>query len=489
MPSLLDTFEPATFPTQSQAMAGPVIPQLVSLDPAQRYNRGTIRTSREQVSHYTEWNYVSISALAWRFSQLCPYTGSVSGSSTARPNTRQRLSYAQAQNLQRNYPRILQSAGHQEIEPLDQSHPFARLIGSVNSADWWQAFAYEFLTSLETFGRCYVWLLPNNLRAANGVGNQPAELHIIPATWIEPYFADSSASQTGWVITPEGDTTRREFFPLEWVEYCRYKSPISKWDGFSPMTGGSRWIENAESIEVSRTMQFRNGGNPDLLVTLDPDVHDKPNPNLIVRIKEAVMQRASGLRRHGEPLIAPPGIKYEKWSTSPREMDYGTSANQARDQVLALRGTPKVLFGITEDVNRASIEGANIIFGQNLNPRAAFIAGFFTERIAPRFGQGLCLWFSDAVPTDSADEREEVKIDLSSGAMSPDERRIQRGREPWGITTAETGYMPSGMVPLDPEAIPEPPSPEPGADTGEEVGDDGAQVDQEDPPAEDPEDE
>jgi phage portal protein BeeE len=485
MPSLLDDFQPAALPSRSQAMAGQVIPQLMSLDPAQRYNRGTIRTAKEQVSHYTEWNYVSIAALAWRFSQLCPYTGTIPGKSRAKPNGRQRLSYAQAQNLKRNYPRIIQSAGHQEVEPLEDAHPFARLISSVNAVDWWQSFAYEFLTALETWGRAYIWLLPSNLRAANGVGNQPAELHVIPATWVEPYFVTTGGEQTGWVITPEGDTTRREIFPLEWVEFCRYKSPLSKWDGFSPMTGGSRWIENAESIELSRNMQFRNGGNPDLLVTLDGEVHGNPNPELITRIKESVMQRASGLRRHGEPLIAPPGVKYEKWSATPREMDYETSANQARDAVLALRGVPKVLFGITEDVNRASIEGANIIFGQNLNPKAAFIAGFFTERVAPRFGPGLCMWFDDAVPTDSADEREEVKIDLTSGAMSPDERRIQRGREPWGLPAAETGYLPSGMVPLDPEAMPEPPAPEPGADTGQEVDDNGDPVD----PADDSTDE
>lgn len=488
MPSLLDQFTPAAFSSRSQASGGGnLLPQVVALNPGQRYTIATVRTAKEQASHYCEWNYTSISILAWRFSQLCPYTGSIPNKSRAKPNTRQRLSYAQAQNLRRNYPRIMQSAGHQEVEPLADSHPFARLISHVNGVDWWQSFAFEVLTNLEIWGRCYTWCLPSSIRSANGIGFQPAELHVLPATWVEPYYDRPGMPQTGWVVTPEGDIARREILPLEDIEVIEYKSPLAKRGGFSPMQAGARWIDNAEAIEVSRNMQFKNGGNPDLLVTLDGEHHGTPNKELIDRIKESVMQRASGLRRHGEPLIAPPGVKYEKWSSTPAEMDYGTSANQARDAVLALRGVPKVLFGITEDVNRASIEGANIIFGQNLNPKAAYIAGFFTERISPRFGPGLCMWFEDAVPTDSADEREEVKIDLTSGAMSPDERRIQRGREPWGLPASECGYLPSGMMPLDPEAMPEPPPSEPGADTGEEVDEDGEPIDDE-RPEEEPED-
>jgi phage portal protein BeeE len=305
-------------------------------------------------------------------------------------------------------------------------------------------------------------------------------MHIVPTTWIEPYAEKPGMPQTGWVITPEGDYTRRQIVALEDVEFLRYKSPLSKWDGFSPLQGGSRWTENAESIEMSRTMQFRNGGNPDVLVELDGQVHGTPSPELISRIKESVMQRSSGLRRHGEPLISPPGVKYSKWSNTPREMDYETSATQARDAVLALRGTPKVLFGITEDVNRASIEGANIIAGQNLDPKAAYIAGFFQERILARFGDGFCMWFDSAVPQDAAEQRAEQQFQFSCGALSPDEIRINSGLEPWGTPASETGYLPAGLMPLDPEALPEPPEDDAGPDTGEDPPED---------PEDDPEDE
>ena len=479
MPSFLDQFQPSLPGIAQAAPASPVLTALTTLDPVQRNIRNTIRTAREQVVHFTEWNYVSIDWLAWRFSQLCPYFGSVSA-----PRTRQRFSVSERQHLRQHYPRVVRQAmayGHDTPEPLEASHPIVQLFENVNQIDWYQAFAYELMMWLELTGRCYIWMTNSALPSRNGRGYIPAEMHIVPTTWIEPYVDKPGMPQTGWVITPEGDYTKRQIVDLEDVEFLRYKSPLSKWDGFSPLQGGSRWTENAESIEMSRQMQFRNGGNPDVLVELDGEVHSNPSREVIDRIKEMVMQRTSGLRRTGEPLISPPGMKYSKWSNTPREMDYETSATQARDAVLALRGTPKVLFGITEDVNRASIEGANIIAGQNLDPKAAYIAGFFQERILSRFGTGYCMWFNSAVPMDAAEKRAEQQFQFACGALSPDEIRIAAGMQPFESPASQSGYLPSGLMPLDPEAMPEPPADEPGADTGEDPPEDLADDEDTDP--------
>ena len=200
--SFLDSFAPLSSVAQA-APASPVLTALTTLDPVQRNIRNTIRTAREQVFHFTEWNYCSIDWLAWRFSQLCPHFGTVS-----KPIKRGRASLSQRQHLERNYPRLVRQAaayGGQMPEPLDQSHPIVELFDSVNQIDWYQAFAYELMMWLELTGRCYIWITNSAVRSRNGIGYIPAEMHVVPTTWIEPYVEKPGTPQTGWVITTEGD--------------------------------------------------------------------------------------------------------------------------------------------------------------------------------------------------------------------------------------------------------------------------------------------
>jgi hypothetical protein len=149
-------------------------------------------------------------------------------------------------------------------------------------------------------------------------------------------------------------------------------------------------------------------------------------------------------------------MKVTPFSMKPSEMDFPDTIDQVRDQVLALHGVPKVIAGITTDVNRATIYGANLIFCEStVNPLLSLLAGIMNEKLAPRFGEGLRIWFDDARPADAEEEREETKLDWQMGAITPNERRSERGREPIEDRAADSAYIPLAIQPVGGTALEE----------------------------------
>lgn len=446
MQTYLDSFQPITQATANRGSAA-LMGDLTSIDPTARWGSQSSLRTREMVRHYSGWNYVSINRICFKVSQCRPNVGRIVKGKKGSQN----LTQSQRQHVGRYYGRVLQS--HQDIEPAPENHPLVELLDQVNSVDWWGSFAFELQLFWQLTGKFYVWAIESGIRDATGTGGLPAELWVIPSQWVFPDYDRRTGVQNGWQVVPDGDWTRALPLSMNEVIYGWFKSPLSKVEGYSPTQAGARWIDNSESIEASRWHAFKNGINPDAVLELDPERYNNPAPDIVDRIKEKFKARASGAHKAGEPVVAPPGVKLTKWSNTPREMDYGISADQTRDNVLALRGTPKVIAGITEDVNRAAIDGANTIFAETtINPLLAMKAGFLSEKLAKRFDPNLIIWFDDCTPANSEQELRETELDAKIGAISPDERRIDRGRQPWGTPASESGYIPSGLIPLDEQA-------------------------------------
>lgn len=473
-PTFLDEFKPQTQarwltpqgPSVSIAAAG-LMGGLSFLDPAARWGRTNVRRTHELVRHYAEWNYVSINAIAFKIAQQFPYVGRVV---KGKPADKMRLSTRQRQHLGKFYGGMVQSA-HEDIDPVADDHPFLQFCHYVNPVDWWGAFAFETMLFWELTGKFFWWIIWNNAGPDSPLG-VPAEIWVIPSQWVIPDYDRKTGILNGWNIIPDGDWTRRLLLEPHEVLYYWNKSPLTKIDGYSATQAGARWIDNSESIEKSRWHSFKNGPNPEALIELDKETYGGQNPNdtIIERIKQKFKARMSGVQFHGDPIVAPPGVKVTPWSKSPKEMDYTGSAEQMRDNILALRKVPKPVAGITTDLNRATIEGANVVFAEHcINPRLAMLAGFIQRKLASLWDPSLRVWFDDCIPLDAEQEIAETQLDAQLGAISPDERRIDRGRPPRLEPAYETCYIQTTLSPMD-EAM------QPDQSEFEEPGDSGGKA-------------
>ena len=395
-------------------------------------------TDDELVRHFRLWNYVAISRICYKIAESYP---NVSRTIETREAT-QRLTVSQRQHIRKRYGFVMQS--HEDLEPVDDGHPLVRMLHSVNPEDWWGTFIYETVMFWQLTGEFYWWIIPNQT-------GLPAEMWVLPTQWVETKY-NKDGEIAGYEVTPDGDARRKNLIPPEQIITGKHKSPISKNKAHSPTAAGSEWIDNAESVESARWNTFQNGPLPSVSIELDPEQYAKPDPDVLRAVKDRFVARYGGTARAGEPMIAPPGMKVTPFSMKPSEMDFPDTIDQVRDQVLALHGVPKVIAGITTDVNRATIYGANLIFCEStINPLLSLLAGIMTEKLAPRFGEGLRIWFDDARPADAEAEREETRLDWAMGAITPNERRMERGRDPIDDKSADSVYLPMSVMPIGTE--------------------------------------
>ena len=392
-------------------------------------------SDEELVRHFTLWNYVAISRIGYKIAEQFPKVSRAVNEGEAS----QTLSVKQMQHIRRQHGGIIQS--HEELAPVDSTHPLLRLLHEVNPEDWWGTFIYETIMFWQLTGEFYWWVIPNN-------AGMPAQMWVIPTQWMKPNY-DRVGNIESYTVTPDGDRQRAKPIPADQIITGKHKSPISKSKCHSPTAAGSQWIDNSESVEQARWNTFRNGPLPSVSIELDREQYAKPDPDVLRAVKDRFVARYGGTARAGEPIIAPPGMKVSPFSMKPAEMAFPETIDQVRDQVLALHGVPKVIAGITSDINRATIYGANLIFCENtINPLLSLLAGIMSEKLAPKFGSDLRIWFDDARPADAEAEREEVKLDWTMGAITPNERRISRGREPVDDPGADELYVTTVSIPM-----------------------------------------
>jgi HK97 family phage portal protein len=399
-------------------------------------------SDNELVRHFRLWNYVAISRICYKIAEAFPNVSRI----ITDDEERQRLTVSQRQHIRQRYGSVMQA--HEDLEPVADGHPLLRLMHTVNPEDWWGTFIYETVMFWQLTGQFYWWVIDNN-------AGLPGELWVLPTQWVQPKY-DKEGSLLGYEVTPDGDARRKSLIPADQIITGKHKSPMGKDQAHSPTAAGSQWIDNSESIEAARWQTFQNGPLPSVSIELDPEHYAKPDPDVLRAVKDRFVARYGGTARAGEPMIAPPGMKVTPFSMKPSEMDFPDTIDQVRDQVLALHGVPKVIAGITTDVNRSTIYGANLIFCEStVNPLLSLLAGIMNEKLAPRFGEGLRIWFDDARPADAEEEREETKLDWQMGAITPNERRSERGREPIEDRAADSAYIPLAIQPVGGTALEE----------------------------------
>jgi phage portal protein BeeE len=466
MTTFLDDFRPVR---QSTAADSASFRTLTGPGDVSRTNN--LVSTREQLKSYRFWNYIAINRICTKLSQMLPM---VSLPTRGARVTQRFLSFEQRQHLKANYSGVLQSVAD-DLTPLPDTHPLVKLLAKPNARDWWGVLVWETHLYWQLTGRFYWWLVPNGL-------GLPVEIHCVPTDMVLPEF-DNQGTQIGWKLQRPG-TVAPLPVPLNEIVEGKFPSPLGKLEAQSPSQAGDLWIDNAASLEESRGFSMRNSVRPSVLLSLDA-THKGVSEEVLDRLKEKFSRKVLGISRSGEPLVSPPGVTVTPWGTTPKEMDFPESSDQLRDAILALRGVPKALAGMSHDLNKASIEGAEVVFcDYTINPLAALFGGFISAYVASRFDPRIVVWFDDVKPRDATQEREEWKLDFGMGAASPDERRSYRGQEPWGVKgVSDVGYLPSSIVPVD--DIEDDPIPAPGRG-GRQPADKGD--DSEDMPSSDDED-
>jgi phage portal protein BeeE len=325
---------------------------------------------------------------------------------------------------------------HEELEPLDKTHPLVDLLHRPNPHDSPWEFYWELYMFLHLAGSAFIWLVPGkDGRESDGSlkpNFRPVEMWIIPSHWMWP--RSYGKKNIDWYeMRPfeVGYATGPIRFEPEEIIYIRDPNPQSKLSPYSPLAAGAEWIDTEESIETSRYFSFKNGAWPGIGIELG-EQYDDPDDAVLDRMQAKFMARLQGEMNVDKPFIVPPGAKLVPLTITPREMIYKESADGVRDQILSLYGISKTVIGFTDDVNFASAKSSRAnFFDVSVNPHYSKVGQSLTAKLAPRFEEDARIWWPDRAPDDPAQLTIDLQTDYNMGAITINEVRAVRGREPY----------------------------------------------------------
>lgn len=418
-----------------------------------------------QLSTFTGWRYVYISRIMEMIGRSTPTLvrekrGTASRAAQAARDPRE---LKNRQYLRQFYGILQSGADEYQVIP---SHPVLTLLKKPNRDDTWSSFIAEVSMYDELTGEFFIWV-----GNRNQLGH-PLEIFAFARNGMRPKL-DPAGNLIGFELIRGGATVQA--VPVEDVAWYRRKSPFGKLEAMSPTAGGGRWIMSEALIELSRATRFSNGGAPDVFLELDLKAFPtEPSDTQLSRMSEK-LQRRFGLRNvMGGIIPLAPGVKANQVGHSPREMDFGQSSKEVRDNLGSLHGVSKFIVGQTDDMNHnQTVEAHRGFYSFKLNPALARYAEVLTHFLLPQYDptaieRGALIYFPDQSPESPEEERKEVELDLKCRAITPNERRLQRGRKPKPGAAYETCYGESSAIPLDLEAQDEllPDAPEPVDDAG-----------------------
>ncbi len=374
----------------------------------------------EQIQHYRHWVYKAINLIMTLATKEPPSVVRVATKQERKDNP------TKAWLGNRDRRKAMQVVKpHEELEFLGDDHQLQRLLKEPNEQDTGADLIQETLMYLELTGNAYVWPVP--YKNAPGV----AELWAMPSHWMWPHHTGKTNRLIDYYeMRPWGTgvTNRPVIFDADEIIHLRYKSPLSKIDGQSPLQAAAEMVDTYESVQLSRFFQCKNGAN--LGTVLEADAGADLTQDMLQRAESKWLSRFQGEFGFNRPAILPPGFKLNR-PAGDWELAGINSADQLRDYVLGMWGLTKSVVGFMDEVNRAAFEAALAqVFYLVINPRLSMIANVFNEKLTPRFGKDLRIFWRDMSPADRATEATEWAMLTKAAPYKGNELRQWMGLEP-----------------------------------------------------------
>lgn len=149
-----------------------------------------------------------------------------------------------------------------------------------------------------------------------------------------------------------------KIIPAEAVIHFRYIDPRNPIRGLSPSKPAKFAAKAGYAIEVWNTAFFDNGADPGGVIELGGSM----NAAQVAALKAGFNDEHRGPANRGKTLVLQNGMKFTANPRAPKDMEFIEASRMYRDTGLAVRGVPKALLGLTEDLNYANYVGQQRIF-------------------------------------------------------------------------------------------------------------------------------
>lgn len=229
---------------------------------------------------------------------------------------------------------------------------------------------------------------------------------------------------TGYVYQNEGN---RALFDLDEIAHFKIHDPRNPFRGSGPMQAAGWFVRSSRYITTYVNNLLENNAIPAGALVVKGAVNDTDWK----LFQEQWLNKYAGIDNVGKTaFIRGEGLDFVKTGLSLGEIDFEKMRNTSRDDVMLMFGISKPMFGIFDDINRASALTARQLAALMLtSPEMRRLKRKLSKKVALWYGKQYRVGGTNPIPED--DEAKLNKHDKLTGrAFTINETRAEYGYAP-----------------------------------------------------------
>jgi HK97 family phage portal protein len=211
-----------------------------------------------------------------------------------------------------------------------------------------------------------------------------------------------------------------ERLPRERVVCIRLPKPGSYFKGFGPGQAASSSIRLDKQVVEAEWAAFKQGVFPFAVIhTSEPSARKRQ------QFLSEFESKYSGVAQTGKALMVSSKSKVEFPGRAPMEMGFAETEVRIRESILGVFRVPGAMIGLTEQFNKANIQGAEYIFSRwRVAPLLRLTDSRINQDLTTRYWDARTRVVHDSpVPEDREQTRRDWDTWLRHGAVTRDEHR------------------------------------------------------------------
>ena len=229
--------------------------------------------------------------------------------------------------------------GRQDKEIID--HPFLKLIAKPNRRNQtFREILFKIAVSLDLYGDSYVFIQRGN-------DGSPIGLYHMPSKYIDIKLNDSQTEISHYVYNAGGKIQK---FDKENIIHFLIPDPDNNYKGKATIEGFNLTLEIDYLQNLYQRNFYRNDAAPGMIIEMDREMMDTE----FERFKSKFKSLYEGTVNTGKTLFLDSGAKAKPFQSYPKDVEILKARTWVRDEIMSIFRVPKIILGVTTDVNRAN---------------------------------------------------------------------------------------------------------------------------------------
>ena len=228
-------------------------------------------------------------------------------------------------------------------------HPFLDLISKPNKRN--QTFSellHKISTSLDLYGNAFLYV-------HRGLKGKPIALYHLPSKSVRINLNKEMSEIESYDYTSNNGVSN---YKVRDVIHFLIPNPDSSFDGKSTISGFNFTLEIDYLQNLYQRNFYKNDASIGMLLESDHEL----STEIYERYSNQFKQMYAGATNTGKTLLLEGGIKAKPYQAFPKDVEILPSRKLIRDEIMSIFRVPKIILGITDDVNRANSRESIKIF-------------------------------------------------------------------------------------------------------------------------------